>query len=627
MSGTRVNRFPWAGLQRQEAAAANQVNHFAWTGSPQVTGAGTPSRGVYNVLDFGAAGDGLTNDTAAIQLAADACGDAGGGMLYFPAGTYLFVSTVFLDSNTTVSGDGTATVLKAIAGANWVINTQGSTRYTNGSYRVLFMNRNWQSLTISDENFVIQNLSADLDSSASVQRKAFVTFVSTTNTEILGVTTNGGGSVISHLHTEKSNVHDCVFLDFQSTATDHYSGFKNAIVSNNFYRQLAVSSDNPSIQFTGSNNNNTYNVSDGVTCTGNTVITTGTWLNNVGGISITAVEVTMAGASISGTTLTVPAMTPGTASIGVGEEIEGVGVTPGTTIVAILTGSGREGTYQVSVSQVVGPVTITTLGGALNNVLIADNDVDMGGRPAGGIINYGGGDNWCILNNTVRNVADYAAILCFSNSLGTLTRCRVSGNRVLDCTRASGTGRLFGVDAPGSTVQDNDLQGCTALVGYYVAGNGSLFRSGNVDDSVFSTATTQVVGAVTVDGEITGAWTPVLSFGGASVGITYSTQIGSFVRNGNMVYVECSITLTSKGSSTGTAQITGLPYPDATGTVPSRLGVYSALNFNTITSEPVIRVVSQTVVLATSTMTGGTNLDDTNFANNTNLWFAGWYRA
>ena len=92
-----------------------------------------------------------------------------------------------------------------------------------------------------------------------------------------------------------------------------------------------------------------------------------------------------------------------------------------------------------------------------------------------------------------------------------------------------------------------------------------------------------------------------------------------------MCYVECSIVLTSKGSATGAAQITGLPFPDATGTVPSRLGVYAVANTVGLTVEPVIRVSSATVVMTTNII-GGVNLDNTNFANNTNLFFAGWYR-
>jgi hypothetical protein len=48
----------------------------------------------FNVQDYGAVGNGVTDDTAAIQAAAAAIQAAGGGTLYFPAGTYsVFGST------------------------------------------------------------------------------------------------------------------------------------------------------------------------------------------------------------------------------------------------------------------------------------------------------------------------------------------------------------------------------------------------------------------------------------------------------------------------------------------------------------------------------------------------------
>ena len=47
-----------------------------------------PPPGSYNVKDYGARGDGVTNDTNAIQAAVDALPSAG-GTLYFPAGTYI----------------------------------------------------------------------------------------------------------------------------------------------------------------------------------------------------------------------------------------------------------------------------------------------------------------------------------------------------------------------------------------------------------------------------------------------------------------------------------------------------------------------------------------------------------
>lgn len=54
----------------------------------------------YNVKDpaYGAKGDGLNDDTTAIQAAINAAGAAGGGTVYFPAGTYRTTSTLTISS-------------------------------------------------------------------------------------------------------------------------------------------------------------------------------------------------------------------------------------------------------------------------------------------------------------------------------------------------------------------------------------------------------------------------------------------------------------------------------------------------------------------------------------------------
>ena len=67
----------------------------------------TPGNGVYNVQCYGAIGDGIANDQAAIQAAIDACQTAGAvsgrfGRVLFPQGTYLMTTYVTaVDSTTT----------------------------------------------------------------------------------------------------------------------------------------------------------------------------------------------------------------------------------------------------------------------------------------------------------------------------------------------------------------------------------------------------------------------------------------------------------------------------------------------------------------------------------------------
>lgn len=55
------------------------------------------------------------------------------------------------------------------------------------------------------------------------------------------------------------------------------------------------------------------------------------------------------------------------------------------------------------------------------------------------------------------------------------------------------------------------------------------------------------------------SFVPSLNFGGSSAGITYSNQVGRYARHGNVIYFEIYISLTNKGTSSGTATIEGLP--------------------------------------------------------------------
>jgi len=63
-----------------------------------------------SVKDFGAVGDGVTDDTAAIQAAIDAASFTGAG-IYIPAGDWLINNSIDLKDNTFIYGDGYSTKL------------------------------------------------------------------------------------------------------------------------------------------------------------------------------------------------------------------------------------------------------------------------------------------------------------------------------------------------------------------------------------------------------------------------------------------------------------------------------------------------------------------------------------
>lgn len=59
-----------------------------------------------------------------------------------------------------------------------------------------------------------------------------------------------------------------------------------------------------------------------------------------------------------------------------------------------------------------------------------------------------------------------------------------------------------------------------------------------------------------------GTWTPILQFGGATTGITYTARSGEYVKIGRQMTFTCYVELSSKGSATGAARVLGQPYTD-----------------------------------------------------------------
>ncbi|GAB3468364.1 glycosyl hydrolase family 28-related protein [Azotobacter salinestris] len=92
----------------------------------------------FNVKDFGAKGDGRTDDTDAIQAAIDAAYKAGGGSVYLPAGEYRVSGgdkssdgALMIKNNVYLAGAGMGeTVIRLVDG--WSRNVTGMIRSANG---------------------------------------------------------------------------------------------------------------------------------------------------------------------------------------------------------------------------------------------------------------------------------------------------------------------------------------------------------------------------------------------------------------------------------------------------------------------------------------------------------------
>lgn len=136
--------------------------------------------------------------------------------------------------------------------------------------------------------------------------------------------------------------------------------------------------------------------------------------------------------------------------------------------------------------------------------------------------------------------------------------------------------------------------------------------------------------ANTLDDYEEGTWTPAITFGGGSTGITYTTQVGTYVKIGQFVYVQCNVTLSAKGSSTGVADVTGLPFTtlnsaNVFNSFP--IGYYQNLSSVSYMVCGLINPNATSLRLQTGGTASTTSLTDANFNNNSQLVFSAMYRA
>lgn len=130
--------------------------------------------------------------------------------------------------------------------------------------------------------------------------------------------------------------------------------------------------------------------------------------------------------------------------------------------------------------------------------------------------------------------------------------------------------------------------------------------------------------ANTLDDYEEGSWTPTLQFGGASTGITYLYQSGTYVKIGRQVTAWATVYLSNKGSSTGDAQLTGLPFAPSNTFYNEQYGCAGEMNGMTFSGYLAARAGGSNQVQVFQNISGGSNtiLNNSNFSNGTSFAIA-----
>ena len=139
----------------------------------------------------------------------------------------------------------------------------------------------------------------------------------------------------------------------------------------------------------------------------------------------------------------------------------------------------------------------------------------------------------------------------------------------------TGTGTLTLNPATASTINNMSIGATTAATGRFtsVTATTGNFVVGTSGQGVDFAATPGTGTSELLNDYEEGTWTPELLFGGASTGITYDYANGYYTKVGRTVYVSAVLVLTSKGSATGNATVSGLPF--ATAAFPNPTMIHS----------------------------------------------------
>ena len=315
-----------------------------------------------------------------------------------------------------------------------------------------------------------------------------------------------------------------------------------------------------------------------------------------------------------------------------------------TTSIASQTGTGT--TFAMSASPTftgtVGAVDITTTG----NTILGNASTDTLNVGNGGLVKDASGNVGIGTASPVAklDIRDTTAVMQLKSNTGTNAVYATINNTGGDfyIGRDNSAGGTFGTAAAYASVLYSsgaypmvfftnatermriDSTGASTFTGTgkfaTTIGVGNATPSASGSGITFPATQSASSDANTLDDYEEGTWTPTLTFAGVTTGITYSTQNGSYTKVGRLVSLRAVISLSNKGSASGPAYITGVPFTPADATSAGRttgsiyMGAGTGLA-NLFLQPLIISETSNKIDLNTFNGTADGNIANTNFTN------------
>jgi hypothetical protein len=180
---------------------------------------------------------------------------------------------------------------------------------------------------------------------------------------------------------------------------------------------------------------------------------------------------------------------------------------------------------------------------------------------------------------------------------------------------------LVGSSSGSITLQEPAVAGTTVLD--LPATSGTVVVSGTtptLNGITFPATQVPSANANTLDDYEEGTWTPTLTFGTGSTGMTYTARSGWYTKIGNQVTVQFTIFLSAIGSSTGSANVSGLPFTLSNDGY-KRNGAY--VFADRVTPLQILSVTNGTSIdlqtISSGPANSSTNITQSNFSNTTYL--------